>query len=923
MIGKKISHFEIIEKIGEGGMGEVYKARDLDLDRLVALKFLKHVSLANETERSRFEREAKAAASLDHPNICTVYEIGQADGVTFIAMAHVAGSGLDERIGAGPLRLAEAVDIGIQIARGLHAAHERGIVHRDIKSANVILDDRGQAKITDFGLALREGQSRLTQSGITAGTLPYMSPEQCNAEAVDERTDIWSLGVVLYEMITGQLPFTAPHGQAIAYSILNQDPEPITSRRSRVPLELERIVEKAMSKDPARRYQHVDEMAADLEGIRDTIESSGARTPPPPSKRRRGRLRSPVPWVAAAAIAAAIVAIIVFYPSQTVPFAQRGWMIIADFENETGEEVFDGLVSEALSIDMQQSKHVNVFSRQRIDQTLERMGREGAQVLDEETAREVALREGVSAVLSGSVSRVGASYVLTAHILAPSTGDVVGTVRVEADHSGQLLDAIDDLSRQVRRDLGESLASIWRRDKPLAQVTTGSLQALQYYTKAASMISVVRWDDAIGLLHRAIEEDSSFAIAYSKLGVLYRNMNDLDRAARYSVMARERVGRVTDRERYYIEARYWEDRGERKLANDNYKLLVQMYPDDFVGNNNLAFSLQHSYEYDEAMEYALAAAKLDPNSWYAHHNLSMIHAGLRQYDQAIENAHKAQQINPKGYWSYISESWVYCFRGDDEAARALLDKLPPDNESWQSLKLLHLAGVHRMFGRDEQALECLREGISIDALAGRKQSEAWKWVVVSSIRRDRDDFKGALEALQRAAELVRPTETTVYLGVAHAEMDNWASVDSILAEFGGPWERGKTQTDLAWIERLSGELTMIHGDFREAARIFERSTVLNENLATRYRLGQMLSKTGDYQGAIEQFEFVDEKRYGTFFEGLPHIWSLSLYELGLAYQAAGKPEKAAAAFDRFLELWKNADPGRKEVADARARRGAL
>jgi serine/threonine protein kinase len=207
MIGKKISHFEIIEKIGEGGMGAVYKARDLDLDRLVALKFLKHVPLADEKESARFEREAKAAASLDHPNICTVYEIGQADGVTFIAMAHVDGSGLDERIGAGPLPLGEAVDIGIQIARGLHAAHEQGIVHRDIKSANIILDDAGHAKITDFGLALREGQSRLTKEGRTAGTLPYMSPEQCNAEPVDERSDTWSLGVVLYEMITGQLPF--------------------------------------------------------------------------------------------------------------------------------------------------------------------------------------------------------------------------------------------------------------------------------------------------------------------------------------------------------------------------------------------------------------------------------------------------------------------------------------------------------------------------------------------------------------------------------------------------------------------------------------------------------------------------------------------------------------------------------------------
>ncbi|MCK5712307.1 MAG: hypothetical protein KAI25_06305, partial [Hyphomicrobiaceae bacterium] len=326
------------------------------------------------------------------------------------------------------------------------------------------------------------------------------------------------------------------------------------------PMELERIVEKAMSKDPARRYQHVDELAADLEGVRGTIESSGARTPPPASKRPRGRLRSPVPWVAAAALAVAIVAIIVFYPSQTVPFTERGWMIIADFENETGEEVFDDIVGEALAIDIQQSKHVNIFSRQRIDQALRRMGRDTHEFLDEETAREVAQREGVSAVLVGSVNRVGESYILTARIVIPETGDAVRTVRAEAEDLGDVLDAIDDLSKQVRRDLGESLPSIWRHDKPLALVTTNSLRALRHYTMATRHVRAARWSDAVPLLQLAIEEDSSFTIAYSKLGVIYSNMRDTEKAKKYSEMAKTRAENVTDRERYYIEARYYEDR---------------------------------------------------------------------------------------------------------------------------------------------------------------------------------------------------------------------------------------------------------------------------------------------------------------------------------------------------------------------------
>ncbi|MCK4773966.1 MAG: protein kinase, partial [Candidatus Krumholzibacteria bacterium] len=379
-----------------------------------------------------------------HPNICTIYEIGEADGVVFIAMAHVEGAGVDELIDSGPLPLKQAVDIAVQVAEGLHTAHEKEIIHRDVKGANIIVDEKGRAKITDFGLALREGESRLTKSGLTVGTSVFMSPEQCCGEPVDQRTDIWSLGVVLYEMITARLPFAAQHDTAIIYAILNTDPEPITALRSGVPMELEGVVNKALSKDPDERYQHADELAADLKRLQKEIESSTGRKAAAGTGRSRPRLKTPAPWIALAVIAAVIAAVIVFYPSQTVPFTERGWMIIADFENETGEEVFDDIVGEALAIDIQQSKHVNIFSRQRIDQALRRMGRDTHEFLDEETAREVAQREGVSAVLAGSVNRVGASYILTARIVIPETGDAVRTVRAEAEDSGDVLDAIDD-----------------------------------------------------------------------------------------------------------------------------------------------------------------------------------------------------------------------------------------------------------------------------------------------------------------------------------------------------------------------------------------------------------------------------------------------------------------------------------------------
>jgi tetratricopeptide (TPR) repeat protein/tRNA A-37 threonylcarbamoyl transferase component Bud32 len=922
MMGKTISHYKILEKLGEGGMGEVFKAQDLDLDRTVALKFLKHPSLSDEAERKRFQREAQAAAALDHPNICTIYEIGQTDGATFIAMAYLGGFSLQERIRSGPLDLKQAVDIAIQIADGLDAAHNKGIVHRDVKSANVVGTESGQAKITDFGLALREGQSRMTRPGYTVGTSVYMSPEQCRGDEVDRRTDIWSLGVVLYEMVTGCLPFDADHDSAVVYAILNEDPEPITARRSRVPLELERVVDKLLSKDPAERYQHADEVAADLKRLQRLIESSTDKKVAATTGHRR-RFTSRVPWILVAGAAVVAAAVIVFFPSRSVPFTERGWMIIADFDNETGEEVFDGIVSEALSIDMQQAQYVNVFPRQRIDQTLKRMGQGDVSVLDERTAGEVAEREGVDAVLAGAINRVGTSYILTASIVIPSTGDVVKTVRAEADDPEDVLNAIDDLSRSVRRDLGESLASIWRHDKPLATVTTSSLPALRFYTAAAKHMTDASWDDAIPLFKQAIEEDSSFAIAYSKLGVIYSNLNDLEKAREYSGMARERAHRVTDRERYYIEARYFEDRANRKNAIENYKLLVQLYPDDFYGQNNLAFRYQFSYQYEEALEHAREAARLQPQSWYPHYNLGAIYAGMGEYGPAIDHIGDAKDINPDGYWANIALSWIHCCRDDAAAGLEELDKLPADDEYWQSLRLLNIASLYRGIGRNGAALSHLQQGISFDELAGNATAQSWKWLTIAEIKTAEGDLEEAVVALQRAVGLSRSAANLMYLGAGYAAVGSFEDAQTILVELEEPWPWEKSDIDVSMIERLKGEFAMTRGQYDEAVQFFERSLILWESLEVRYRLGLANRLAGRYDKAIAEFEFVTGKRYGTFFDNSPELWPLSQYQLGISRQAAGDTAAAATAFERFLTVWQGADADREELADARTRLDSL
>jgi tetratricopeptide (TPR) repeat protein len=425
------------------------------------------------------------------------------------------------------------------------------------------------------------------------------------------------------------------------------------------------------------------------------------------------------------------------------------------------------------------------------------------------------------------------------------------------------------------------------------------------------------------LLQQAIEEDSSFAIAYSKLGVIYSNMGDSERAKKHSGMARTKAGNVTERERYYIDARYFEDRGNTKRAIDSYKLLVEVYPDDFVGRNNLSFQLQFFYEYEEALEHALEARRIDPGAWYSDHNLAMIYAGLGEYELAIETAKSAQNTNPEGYWTYIGLAWVYCCQGDPMAGEKQLEELPLEDEGWRSLSLLYLASLRRTCGDDEAAMSYLQQGVLADDLSGRAEAQSWKWIVVAEIKRIGGDGEGALGALQTSGRLSWSPRNMTYLGAGYAATGKWEEADSILVELQAPWGWEKTSTDLAWIERYKGELALARGDYEAAVQYFELSIGHREGLDTRYRMGWALRMVGEYERAIKEFETIDRKRFGAFFNGVPWIWPLSLYEMGLAHEAAGHSQAAADSFERFLELWSEADPNRDEVLDARRRLQSL